>query len=317
MAITSVGYDGTISEVEWAGLAPHLGAAEVVVEGMAGTILSSPDRGVRIGTGVAVGHGVRDISDTNVTVQCGSITSGTRWDTICLRRNWGPTPGGTSSFVVVAGNSTRAISNSLQSNPGVMDDHPLFLARVQAGSSVVVELVDLRAFGSKILSVSDLVALPSAPQGTQALVSGRMYTRVVDTGGSLQWADVGYRSEPIPSMPAQWVGTQTPPVATVRNGILTMSGRVQRTQILNVTGNTRVPFTGANGLPEWMRPRPVGGPGATRDRWFHCAASLPNSWEGRVLYDTSDHRLYWAPGSGSGQLTTSHWIDLSAISWFV
>ena len=136
MAITSIGYDGTVDEVQWAKLAPLLGA-NYRSRGIGLTVVSGSDRTVRVSTGVLFGYGVADTIDATVDLQAGTISSGTRWDTVVLRRNWGSN---TSTLQILAGTSTKAQSSLVQSNPGVTDDQVLGLIRLDAGASAVQEI---------------------------------------------------------------------------------------------------------------------------------------------------------------------------------
>jgi hypothetical protein len=181
VAITSVGYDGSVTEVEWAGLAQFVGSAYAVgglndwrVETVAGQ-----DRTVRILPGTGYGHGVADLSDANVTLQLPTIGSGTRWDLVVARRDWQP-PGGTTTFTHVTGTATQQIPAGRKSGPGVEDDQPLALVQVTAGQTLPTGIVDLRVLPSKVLSVWSLLALPDATIGTVARVGPVEYIR----GGS-------------------------------------------------------------------------------------------------------------------------------------
>ena len=188
MAITSVGYDGTVNEAQWAALAPGLGVHETVEYGLDATVVITPDRAVRISAGAATAYGVRAVSDANETV---SLAAGSRWDTIVLRRNWQAAPSGITTLAVVQGNSNRAIAAGIEDTPGVITDQPLYLARVVSGSSVVSELVDVRTYASKVLAVPSLTAVPSAPVGTVVISGGRLLQRRANAGGTPVWAPVG------------------------------------------------------------------------------------------------------------------------------
>ncbi len=210
MAISSVGYDGSVGEQQLAAWTQTLSSVPHVVSGMGARTIVGTDRGVGIAAGMAAGFGVRDTSSTEVIVQCGSTTS-TRWDTIVLRRNWSltanlnavpPTPGGVSSIEVVPGTSSKVITGNLQAQPGVVADQPLWLAKVQSGSSVVTELVPVWARSSQVVDVPSLLALPNPPLGTVAQVGDTMYYRRLDASGTPAWVtnDTG-------PMPAGGAGT--------------------------------------------------------------------------------------------------------------
>lgn len=197
MAFVSVGYDGSVNEVQHASIAPTYGSPPFVLEGFTSRTVVGTDRGVGISVGVAAGFGVRDVSDAEVVVQCPPLLSGSpRWDTIVLRRDWAPTadpvavppvPGGQSSIAVVQGTTSKVVAPGLQSNQGVLADQALCLAKVSVGSSVVTEFLDLRVFSSPVLTVATLLALPDAPRGTHAQVAGKPFTRGMDNSGNPAW----------------------------------------------------------------------------------------------------------------------------------
>lgn len=148
MAITSIGYDGTMGEGDWARAQPGIGHAPYGVDngGLSPSITASTVPRVTISAGSAFGWGVYDTldADTVVTLAAAPTTTGaTRWDTIVLRRNWSGS-GGTTTLVPLSGTSAMAVASSLNRTPGVLADQPICLAQVTAGSSVVTDLRDLR-----------------------------------------------------------------------------------------------------------------------------------------------------------------------------
>lgn len=147
MAITSKFYTGSVDHVDWSKGAPEVGSSFYGAEGFDDwrpTAVSGADRTVRIGTGTIWGRGVRDFKDTTTDVSIPSVASGTRWDLIVARRTWGTS---TTSVVRVQGTSTKGIPAGRTVGPGVVDDQPLALVKVTAGSTAITELVDLRVFG--------------------------------------------------------------------------------------------------------------------------------------------------------------------------
>lgn len=303
MAIVSRGYDGTITEADWALLAPGLGAYESVTSGLGATVLTSPDRAVRIAGGAAVGHGVLDVSDTAVTVACGSVASGVRWDTVALRRNWATN---TTSIVVVAGTATTMVAPGVQANPGVSDDQPLYLAKVQAGSSVIVELVDVRVRASKALTVSDLVGLPSAPEGTVAFVGDRLYRRVADAAGVLSWTG-GVDPVPITVNPnSGWraFSVAYPPAYQVSSsGWMSLTGVVGRSNSLTLpSGGTSTVW---GGIPLRVRPSTSRYFPVTRLNEEVDMLYIPESASLRLRNREISSRTY----------TSTWWVSLDGIGW--
>lgn len=149
MAITSIGYDGTIDEVRWA----KLQASTASIYGVATptswqvSAVAGADRTVSIARGTGWGHHVVDESDTNYTLQGGTVSTGSRWDMVVLRRDWGPIGGGTSSFRLIRG-GTRAALPSRENNPGVLDEQPIALVEFRAGQTQPATIIDLRCWAA-------------------------------------------------------------------------------------------------------------------------------------------------------------------------
>lgn len=183
MAITSVGYDGTVNEAQWALLARTLGARDGVVgEGdWKVTAVAGLDRTVSVATGAGFGHGVRDSSDAAVNVQLPTLGSGTRWDTIVVHRDWQP-PTGVTSFTYVTGTSTQAIAAGISDNPGVVADQVLALVQITAGVQAPTAVIDLRTWASKVHVATTLPDPARYGYGANVLMSGQVYTRRSSAG---------------------------------------------------------------------------------------------------------------------------------------
>ncbi len=315
MAIVSTGYDGTIDERDWAALASSLGSLEQVASGFDATVLTSPDRGLSLTAGVGVGHGVRDVSDTSVIVTCGSTTS-SRWDTVVLRRDWAAN---TTSVVVVGGQSTKRISSGLNANPGVLDDQPLFLARVQSGSSAIVELQDVRVRASALLSAPSLLALPAAPVGAQVLTEGRLWSRRVGSGGSEEWWD-GRTDFPVQAAGPGWQQAASAVAGVTVNyraGHAQFYGQIERVSARSgIDGD----FS-KNGLTTTfaIAARPPG----NFARLFHCAYGSPGAASPirdgvQVQYNPTSKRFEFRfNATTSTSINSGFYIDLSTISWYL
>jgi hypothetical protein len=199
VTFTSYGYDGSLSETGWAVLAQHLGVDQCVfgAADFATTIGGSGDRALTVAAGTAAGHGVADVSNATVNLNGGAVGSGTRWDTVALRRSWSGT-GGTSSVVLVAGGSSKALAAGLNVTPGTLADQPLALARFIAGSTAAQEVQDLRGWAGKVRSYPDKNALPaSAPYGSMAITidDGAFWHRLL-VASVLTW---------VPISSSQWI----------------------------------------------------------------------------------------------------------------
>jgi len=190
MAITSVGYDGSINESQWARLIPLVGSSHY---GVAGTgdwkVTSHPtmDRGVRIATGTGWGHGVMDTSDATVSLQGASLGSGTRWDMVVARRNWSGV-GGNTTFILIGGSSSKALP-SRNTSPGTLDDQPIALVQFTAGQTAPTQIVDLRCWGRNGgMVVRDDLALGYLKEpGTTVTVNDLTWLCGFDANGNASW----------------------------------------------------------------------------------------------------------------------------------
>jgi microcystin-dependent protein len=207
MAITNIGYDGTINEPGWAKLQAYLGrkygvgsSTDFAPSGVAGV-----DRTTRIAPGSSGGHGVLVISDANVDVQSPTLASGTRWDTVVLRRDWQTN---TSSIVVVAGTSTEQIAAGLNANPGVIDDMPLALVQITSGTQAPTAVKDLRpnVIDADKHDVGDIfyTAAATAPFGSLvadgSAVSRAQYSRLFARIGTAHGAGNGTTTFNLPNV---------------------------------------------------------------------------------------------------------------------
>ena len=225
MAISSVGYDGSVDEQDWANLARFLGKEPCTLgaTGWQVTAVTGPDRTVRVAVGTGYGWGVKDVSTTSVDLQL-DVPTLARWDAIVARRDWQPTPGGGTTFVVVKGASgvTPALPATLLNSPGVQADQVLALVQVQAGISTPTAVIDLRKDLDGHVKSKDAAAL----------VGGRL----LDVGWSpfLYWSSLAkqsyqaeyavrdgvfmMRGDGGPKTVSAWVGPGTKGIGTVPAG---------------------------------------------------------------------------------------------------
>jgi len=157
----SDGYDGTLDEI---GLAEWHAAAATrpgIREGFGVSIVGNVDRTIRVSPGKAYGWGVLDELTGTVDLQAEAVTSGDRWDTLVLRRDWRPLAGGPSALMILKGTATKARSALRLSGPGVVDDQVLAIFRLRAGLSTIQELMDLREWQSS-LSFRYEASIPTA-----------------------------------------------------------------------------------------------------------------------------------------------------------
>lgn len=194
MTITSYGYRGTIDEVQWARMAPHISAARYGVVGIddcAVTAVAGADRTLEVAPGRAWGQGVMDELNHNpepLRVQLPAVASGSRWDLIALRRSWLETPGKTS-LVSVQGTSTKAIPANRLAAAGDVDDQPLALVRIVAGQSAPAEIVDLRCWAESggVQVLTDLAMQYLAFPGSMVWLDYQTYTFSRGTNNGSPW----------------------------------------------------------------------------------------------------------------------------------
>lgn len=191
MAITSSGYDGSVDEQGMAGMVPKTGTSEYGVSGagdFAVSAVAGQDRTVSIASGTGWGHFILDVSSANETRALAAPASGSRWDMICLHRDWQPVGGATTVKVIQSG-STSTTLPTRDNDPGVTDDQPLALVRVDAGSTTIGDIIDLRCWGRNggVYAKSDRVLQYLTAIGTDVTLGRISYTRVVSASNVAEW----------------------------------------------------------------------------------------------------------------------------------
>ncbi|VXB24604.1 conserved hypothetical protein [Arthrobacter sp. 9V] len=191
MTITSIGYDGSVDELQSARFFPRIGGADYGVLDPSHWKLSphpSTARAVNLSAGIGYGDSVMDSSDSVATVQCDPITSGTRWDMIVARRNWQPLAGVTT-FTKVTGGASKALPVR-EHNPGVLAEQPLWLVQWTAGQTQPTAIVDLRCFaGPGGIYANDFLSLGYLDvPGSRVQVGSRAWRYTPDPTGSPAWA---------------------------------------------------------------------------------------------------------------------------------
>ena len=191
MALTSVGFAGTVTEANWSLISTFGAQYGVVGAGdFAVSIVPGVDRTVRVATGSAWGRGVLVTSDATADVQLGAVTSGTRWDTIVLRRNRAT---GTSTILALVGTSSAAIASSREVGwADDKDDQPLALVPVISGSTTVGTPIDLRCWASNggVVASSTIALDYLAAPGARVVIGDTEWRRVVSAGGAESWDPV-------------------------------------------------------------------------------------------------------------------------------
>ncbi len=190
MAITVAGFAGTVTEDDWSNITSRPAAYTVCgADDLRVSIVSGgADRTVRVAVGAAVGRGIYVASDATTDIQLGSVGSGSRWDTIVLRRDRGT---GAASLIALTGTSALAIGAGRKVGwVDNQDDQPLALARVTAGQSTVAEVRDLRCWAANSgLVVADALGREylAEPGGVVRVVGGPTWRREVSAAGVESW----------------------------------------------------------------------------------------------------------------------------------
>jgi hypothetical protein len=206
VTITSTFYDTSagvpaslVTETDWALSHPQIGSS-YGVDGIADfkvTAHPSTPLTVNVAAGTAWGHGVLDISDATVSVTCTAPAAGTsRYDLICIRRDWTPAVGGPTTITKVEGGSTKAIPAGREHDPGTLDDQPLALVLWTAGQTQPTQIIDLRCWQGDggVLALDALARDYLDRVGTKVNIGGVVWQRTIGSGDLAVWtkmAEVG------------------------------------------------------------------------------------------------------------------------------
>lgn len=182
----SLGYAGSVTEVTGKDFWTHIGAARygVVGEGDLKVSVTTGDRMLLVAGGRAWGHNIMDTLQVSVSVQLDSVSSGSRWDLVVVRRD--VTNG--SSVEVVKGTASKAIPSLTTANTS-HPDQPLALCRVAAGSTTVQEIVDLRCWAANggLVAASDLALSYLNVPGANVRIGETDYQYVPGANGTFAW----------------------------------------------------------------------------------------------------------------------------------
>ena len=155
MAWTSVGFDGTITEIQWAGLAGLLGNGYVAA-GNGDCLVTAVGgaRQVSVAAGSLYGDGVVSTNSGAETVSLTTPVNG-QWYVVALRRTWASN---TAALVAIAGATTTTSTPTapptsfpvLNDDPGVLTDQPIAWAWCNSANTTVV-VYDIRLKAVKSL----------------------------------------------------------------------------------------------------------------------------------------------------------------------
>lgn len=168
MAITSAGYAGTVNDLQWAQMARYFGMAYAVKSAAdLACTQNGANKNFNIAAGEFWGRGIMDASDAVVNI-APAVPAAGQWFLIVARRIWAT---GITSFVAVASSTTTTTTPTapptayptLNTNPGVTDDQPLFWVWINAANTTTV-VFDVRVICSQGGGiVADLNALQANP----------------------------------------------------------------------------------------------------------------------------------------------------------
>lgn len=191
MAIVSAGYAGTVNDAQWALMSRFFGQDFGVLNlTELNCTQQSGARSFNLSAGTLYGRGVMDVSDAVVNVAPTVPVSGGQWFLIVARRIWATK---VTSLVAVAGPTTTTTPPTsrpssyptLQRNPGVQDDQPLWWVWVNASNTTTV-MFDQRIFSAG--RVANFNAIPPAgflTRGSQLTVESVRMT-LADNGTAWQ-----------------------------------------------------------------------------------------------------------------------------------
>ena len=167
MAWTNWGFDGTITEIQWAKLAGFLGSPYSAKDSSSCVVTAvSGARQVSVSAGTIYGDGVASVNDAPEVVSMTTPVNG-QWYVIALRRTWATN---TAALVAIAGATTTTSTPStpptsfptLNTDQGVLTDQPIAWAWCNSANTTVV-VSDLRK-----LPLSDQVVAIQAVDATQS-----------------------------------------------------------------------------------------------------------------------------------------------------
>jgi hypothetical protein len=251
VTFTSHGYDTTTgnpyTEIAWAEAHPPIGASTYGVMGGSDwkvTAVTGADRTVSIAAGFGWGHGVTDRTTANETIQLDTVTSGSRWDLIVVRRDWTPTAG-ESKFMKINGGSVKAIPGGRLSGAGAIDDQPLALVQVTAGQTQPTSIVDLRCWARNggVVAKDDIAKGYLNDLGTELYINGIEWRYIPGANDVPEWTTSGAVTTYAPLQPTGY---------SVTGGIYTEQVGSKRRVVVDInierTGGTQFVGTDFSGF---------------------------------------------------------------------
>lgn len=195
MALTSAFYDGVATEADRAqNIAGNPAYGVGGPDDFRVTAHPTIPYAVLVKAGKAHGRKLTDTAATDQVVQCTAPAAGVvRWDCIVVRRNWQPILGGPSVLTPVSAGTTPRIPTTLNKNPGVLDDQPIFLVKWVGGTSAPTQFIDLRcwnAMGGAVI-VHELAKDYLGVPGALVVLDRIPFQYLPVNNGLWDWVDVG------------------------------------------------------------------------------------------------------------------------------
>lgn len=270
MAITSVGYSGTVGWLDWARITKAFGV-DYGVDGptdLAVSIEGATAGTVKVAPGIAFGAGIVDTVGEEVLA---GLTAPNTWYTIVVRRDWtGGVGAEASTLEVLQGGSSRAVAAGRQVGPGATDEQPIAL--VHRGTSSLDQVVDLRCWsgnGALRAATQDALAYLGRP-GSVVWIGEQPWVWAPDTG----WSQLVLPVDAIPPLPASKITSgalhvdriPSLPASKITSGALHLD-RIPALPASKITSGAlhvdRIPSLSASKITSGVLSPGVGGTGAT------------------------------------------------------
>lgn len=191
MALTSGFYDGPVTETDRA--TSRAGAPDYGVYGVNDfQVVAHPSipYALNVKAGRAHGHGVTDTAASDQTVQADSLSSGTRFDLVVVRRNWQPLLGGPSTLVVIKGGAAAPDIQAVRKiGPGVEDDQPIALLEWRGNVNTPFKITDLRCWAANggMVAADTLALNYLAKPAAEVLIGGVAWRYALVGNGVWGW----------------------------------------------------------------------------------------------------------------------------------
>lgn len=190
-----------VKETTWAQSAMSRGPLFGVVTPDDFTLTAHPTTAyaLNVGGGRAWGNGVWDEVEGSTTLTATPpANAATRWDLVCIRRDWQPTGGGPSALRIVEGSSSQQLPAAMEKRPGIISDQPLYLVQWKGGTTTPLQIIDLRCFAGPggIEIVHPMAREYLAYPGATVKMAGQEYWYTAGANNVWDWTsgDTGWVS---------------------------------------------------------------------------------------------------------------------------